>query len=217
MIGTITTQNNIKTLTINFNNAQTINETFGQNSDICNVNNTITEVKLLFENQLIIENFDYPIPTPEQIRVDYVNEPIHYIDIAWPNNVRTDPLRVVALNQSHQANIFMTYPVINNSMNAIQLLSHELGHWFFNRAIEYLIEADNHRVTRSDIPGYEISLSEKVAYYCELIIGGTRTSYHPNDLEMIQEVNRAIQNGSNYVFRQLDIGIERWLRELERD
>ena len=217
MIGTISLYNNIRTLTINFNDAQTINEIFGLNNDTCNVNNTINNVKQLFENLLIIEDFDYPIPSSEQVRFDYVDEPINMIDITWSNGIRTDPITAIALNQTHRANIFMTYPVINNNMNSIQILSHELGHWFFNRAVEFLIEADERHVTRSDIPGYEDYISEKVAYYCEKMIGGNRVAYHPDHSDIIIEVDDAIQNEINYIAQQLEYAIREWLRDLERE
>jgi len=198
MIGTITnTNDNRKILAINFDDAELIRGTFGRNDDICDVNETIQEVKELFEIQ--IQDFDFPEPSASQIRVDYVDEPVDIINITWPGNIRDLGNEFVALNQPHRANIFMTYPIKDNIMTAEQLLSHELGHWFFNRMVEDRIGADNRHVTRSDIHGYENGFTEKAAYYCEIMVAGNRQGYHPNHNSILTEVRQAIIINQNYL------------------
>jgi len=72
-------------------------------------------------------------------------------------------------------------------MTAKQLLSHELGHWFFNRLIEILIHA-NRKICREDINGYETDFSERAAHYCEIAIAGKRKKYISHDEELIENI-----------------------------
>ena len=198
MRGTISnTPDNKKMLTINFNDADPIGDSFGRNDDICDVNETIREVKELFQGQ--IRDFVFPDPPPDQIRVDYVREPIDKINITWPEPFGNGEFSVVALNQSHRDNIFMTYPIKNNYISAKQLLSHEVGHWFFNRVVENRIGANDHRITRSDIHGYENNFTEKAAYYCEIRIAGNRHSYSRVHIDLINEIREAIRREENYL------------------
>jgi hypothetical protein len=164
--------NGKKKLIIDFNDARFIGNNFGINVDLCTVNNIINRVKGLYQKG--IKNFNFPNPTKEQIRVDYVDDPIDIINITWPDNIGNGSFPCVALNQPHRHNIFMSFPVKNNCINAKQLLSHELGHWFLNQVIEDKIEADTNHVSRSFIDGYENYLSESAAIYCESEIAGFR-------------------------------------------
>ncbi len=213
MRGTITeVENNLKMLTINFNDADPIRRIFGRTGDTCNVDNSINQVKSLFQQQ--ITGFIFPDPTHNQIRVDYVDEPIDKINITWPDNYGNGPFDFVGINQSCRARIFMTYPIKNNYMNALQLLSHEIGHWFFNRVVDDRIGADNHHICRNiDISNYE-DFSEKAAYYSEIKIAGERREYPQRHIRIIQEVKEAIRTNNNTYLSDL---LQSCLDQFERE
>jgi len=194
MRGVISTIDGKPTLTINFIDADPIGSNFGNNDDICNVNDVIGAVRDLYREEIVIEGYDFPLPTNEQIRVDYVTSPISAINITWANNVGNGLYNVIALNQQNESNVFITYPISNNCMNAQQILSHELGHWFLNRAIENRISAADLRRSRHDIDGYEDVISEKAALYCEIKIAGYRKveCYSYENCKMVCEIKRAI-------------------------
>ena len=212
MIGSISTIDGKRTLTISFNDADPIGDNFGLDEDVCNVNEVIEAVRDLYREEIRIDGFDFSIPIGEQIRVDYVTESIETINITFPANVGDGTYNVVALNQLNGPNIFMTYPILNNCMSARQILSHELGHWFLNRAIEHVIEVNNLDCSRHVIEGYEDNISERAAHYCEIRIAGYRKieCYIYRECEMACEIKKAIHDNDRY----LRLRMRQCLREM---
>jgi len=211
MIGKITAiDNSKKKLIINFNEAEFIGNNFGINTDMCIVVDVINQVKGLYHKE--INKFIYPNPTKEQIRVDYVDEPIDIINIIWPDNIGNGSYSCVALNQPHRHNIFMSYPVKNNCINSKQLLSHELGHWFLNQVIEDKIEADTNHVSRSFIDGYENYLSESAAIYCESEIAGIRKKdcQYNQYIDTIMEIRKTKSKKLDYLNEIMNKCLERF-------
>jgi len=178
-----------KILNINFQDADLIGETFGTGDDKCNVAETIEQVQKLYMNW--VTDYCYPHPKVGKIRVDYVDEPIDGINITWKDGDNQSGY-FVGINQHHYDNIFLTYPL--KYMTAKQLLTHELGHWFFNRLIEKLIHADR-RTCREDINSYETNFSEKAAHYCEIKIAGKRKKYTSHDEKLIENIENIQKEG----------------------
>jgi len=214
MIGTITiVGNDKKMLTINFSEADLIGKVFGRNNDKWNVDDIINQVKELYKNE--IKDYKFSNPTNEQIRIDYIDEPIDRINISWSDNLGYRQYPCVALNQPHRHNIFMSYPVKNNCINAKQLLSHEVGHWFLNQVIEYKIKADENHVSRSIISGYEDNLSERAAIYCESENAGIRSTdcQYSQYIDTIIEIKKTKLKKENYLSNILNECLEQWEKD----
>ena len=217
MIGTIkNVGNDKKILTIIFSEAELVGNVFGRNDDKCNVDDTINQVKELYENE--INDYKFHNPTNEQIRVDYLDEPIDIINITWPDNIGNGQFPCVALNQPHRHNIFMSYPVKNKCINAKQLLSHELGHWFLNQVIEVKIKADENHVSRSFISGYEDNLSERAAIYCESEIARIRKSdcQYNQYIDTIFEIKKTKLKKEKYLSKIINDCLEQWEKDRKK-
>jgi hypothetical protein len=66
--------------------------------------------------------------------------------------------------------IVLTYPLpADVDLTPIQVLSHEIGHWYFDRYFDDKVTSDKKIEKRSDIRGYEY-YSEMAAIFCESVV-----------------------------------------------
>jgi hypothetical protein len=207
--GTIDKRNYLQ---INFVDANKVGIIFGiiLSRDFCFVPIVVYTVKRLFKKN--IDNFNFVSPSNEKIRVEYVPQPIHGIRISW-DSTHNQEGQFAGINQAHKDNIFLTYPLIG--MNAKQLLTHELGHWYFNRLIENLISADDRHICREDIDGYETNFSERAAHYCEIKLAGKRKKYTEHDNSLITNIEQIEQQTNNVLQTIRNQCINRWERQLK--
>ena len=197
-------------LKINFNNANNIGIIFGSISlsDFCYVACVKHEVKNLFSNSF--ENINFPFPTNNKIRAEYLPFAVNGIDITWSQEQNHRGC-FEGVNQSHNDNIFLTYPV--KGISAKQLLAHELGHWYFNRLIDELIGANDRQRFREDITGYENNYAERVALYCEIKLAGRRDFYNSHDLNLIQNIQQIEDQGKDVLQTIRDECLQQWERQ----
>jgi hypothetical protein len=195
---------------VNFNDANEVGILFGSISlrDFCYVACVKCEIKDLFMRSF--EDFNFPFPTNDKIRADYVPSAVNGIDITWNpgHNQRGD---FAGINQAHRDNIFLTFPI--RGMSAKQLLTHELGHWYFNRLIEELIGADDRHRCREDINGYETNYAERVALYCEIKLAGRRDNYTSHDLNLVQNIERIEEKGQDVLQAIRDECMQQWEKQ----
>ena len=203
-----------KFLKINFNNANNVGIIFGSISlrDFCYVACVKHEVKNLFLKSF--ENVNFPFPTNNKIRAEYLPSAINGIDITW-NPGQNQRGCFEGINQAHFDNIFLTYPI--NGISAKQLLAHELGHWYFNRLIEELIGANGRHRCREDINGYETNYAERVALYCEIKLAGRRDFYNSHDLNLIKNIEQIEDQGKDVLQTIKDECIQQWETQQEKE
>lgn len=209
MNGKIENDNYLK---INFNNANNVGIIFGSisSSDFCYVACVKHEVKNLFLKSF--ENINFPFPTNNKIRAEYLPSAVNGIDITWdPGQNQRGCFE--GINQAHNDNIFLTYPV--KGISAKQLLAHELGHWYFNRLIENLIGANNGHRCIENINGYENNYAERVALYCEIKLAGRRNEYNSHDLELLQNIEQIEKQGNDVLQTIRDEFIQQWEKQQE--
>ena len=201
-------------LRINFNDAYNVGIIFGSIPlcDFCYVACVKHEVKNLFKQSF--ENVNFPFPTNNKIRAEYLPSAVNGIDITW-NPEHNQRGCFEGMNQPNYDNIFLTYPV--NGISAKQLLTHELGHWYFNRLIEELIGTNNSHRCREDINDYENNYAERVALYCEIKLAGRRDFYNSHDLDLIQNIQQIEEQGKDVLQTIRDECIRQWETQQEKE
>lgn len=201
-------------LKINFNNANNVGIIFGNISlrDFCYVACVKHEVKNLFLKSF--ENVNFPFPTNNKIRAEYLPSAVSGIDITW-NPGQNQRGCFEGINQAHNDNIFLTYPV--KGLSAKQLLTHELGHWYFNRLIEELIGTNNGHRSREDINGYETIYAERVALYCEIKLAGRRDKYSSHDSNLVQNIEQIEDQGKDVLQTIRDECMQQWEKQQEKE
>lgn len=168
-------------------------DSYGSGSNSVVISEIIQRVRSLFEAQLPIFDFDNPIE--EEIYILNMPREVYGAQILRQESP-SGPYYYSSFIDPHEDRIILLYPP--RRMTPIQALSHELGHWFYDRIIDDIVHENNDWNHRDDINGFGY-YTEIAALYCQEEISGpilNRRDYHITVQRMLQELNffRSISN-----------------------
>jgi hypothetical protein len=142
---------------------------FGQGTNNIVISEVLADVRTLFTTQL--ENYNFNDPGPDEIIILEVPRVVDGIRVMRIHN-RGDDYRYPCMNDPQTNKIIIPTPT--KKMRPIEALSHELGHWFFDRIVDDIIDHDDNLPGwngREDIPNF-YKYTEIAALYCQEEICG---------------------------------------------
>lgn len=143
---------------IDFSNAGDLYE--GKTGDSCNIEDVIDQAEDLWNSS--ISDHLFTRPSSDDIIIITLNNPQSSFNIIW-NNGEGEPdqyRNIAAVTIPTKSKILLTRP-LPSSLNSIQTLAHELGHWCFDR----IFEDEETEIKRLDIPYKKYSAA--MAYFFE--------------------------------------------------
>lgn len=116
-------------------------------------------------------DFDVESLANEDIRIKILDKPITKMRFKW-NEKETEKYDAPAFCHPDKKKIVVTYPLPENyDLTPNQVLSHEIGHWHFDRLYDDKVAADEKIGYRSDIDWYKY-YSEMAAIFTEKKVSG---------------------------------------------
>ncbi len=183
------------------NNWDPIGPTYnGRANNSCNVSNVINQVRSIWNSSFQHGNF--PTPSNDDIILIESNTETPDFIVYWSDGSTNECNRIAGYTFSKKKKILLTQPLPSNK-SSCQVLSHELGHWCFDRCFDEII---------GDVPrtgDRYFSYSEACAFFIEESITGI-----PNNCQMFNRITqrnyyegcnilRRLQNGSHDIFKDI--------------
>jgi len=168
----------------NVNNGTT--NDYGSAPNIVNIANIVGDVKRRFSDQL--PSYDFPVPGTGEIYILNVSQIVDGFRITRTGST-PDTYFYPAMIDPVEDIIILPNPV--KRMTPLQALSHELGHWFFDRIIDDIVDETDGWYCRDDVPSFDC-FTEIAALYCQEEISGTiqnRQSYDLSVQEMLDTLD----------------------------
>ncbi len=179
-------QGNLYIAECNYKNYSGTTSNYGSVPNIINIANVIRDVRGIFQNQL--PSFNFPDPDTDEIYILNVSRIVDGFQIIRAGRT-PDTYFYVAMIDPVEEKIILPHPV--KRMSLLQALSHELGHWYFDRIIDDIVNENIDWNHRDDIPWFD-HYTEMAALYCQEEISGqiqNRQNYHPWVQRMFEELD----------------------------
>lgn len=159
---------------------------YGSAPNIVNIPNIVRDVKRIFRDQL--PSYDFPDPDTDEIYILNVSQIVDGFRITRTGRT-PDTYFYPAMIDPVEDKIILPYPV--KRMTPLQALSHELGHWYFDRIVDDIVNENAGWYCRDDVPWFD-RYTESAALYCQEEISGliqNRQSYHITVQRMLEELD----------------------------
>ncbi len=160
--------------------------TYGPSSAIINIPNVVSDVRRLYDNHF--PSFPFPDPNEDEIYILNVSQIVDGFRITRTGRT-PDTYIYPAMIDPVEDKIILPHPV--KRMTPLQALSHELGHWFYDRIIDDIVNESAGWYCRDDVTGFD-RYTEIAALYCQEEISGliqNRQSYHITVQRMLEELD----------------------------
>jgi hypothetical protein len=150
------------------------------------ISNIIRRVRELFTSQ--IERYNFPDPSSDEIYILNVHQIVDGIRIMDQGRIRSEyncPAMVDPLTNR------IVIPNPTKQMTPCQVLSHEVGHWFFDKIVDDIVKENNPRHNREDLLSFSY-YTELAAIYCQEEICGrvrNRQDYENHVQRMFEEID----------------------------